>query len=252
MKKILILPLFFCLISPLWGNIAPKPEMEFSFVYQTDEKPAISPLLSEQIQCEDNQCLRSSPLGVYGIQKLYCNSEGCFSIAYAYAPYQKLIIAFEDGTKKESNVFSAPDTLRSHFTVYVGKENLKVEPSLSETVNRSWARKDAWVSLGIVLFLELLAAAAYLSYRKKSFTILYSVGIANLITTTASWLFLALYVKETAFLWIFCLLAETLIVRFMNPHKISIQDAFMLSVATNVTSYSLGMIISFLLAPLLF
>lgn len=81
---------------------------------------------------------------------------------------------------------------------------------------------------------------------------MYSVGIANLLTTAVSWLILAKYVKETAFLWIFCLLTETLIVRLMNYRKISLKESFMLSLATNVTSYSLGMIISFMLAPLFF
>ena len=252
MKKLLMLSLFFCLFAPAWGNISPKPEMEFSFIYQTADKPAIDPQLSEQIQCQDNQCIESKPLGIYGLQKLYCKADGCFSIAYAYDPYQKLIISFADGTKKESNVFAAPGTLRSHFNVYVNPTDLTVEIAPKSTDSRAWVRKDAWVSLAIILLLELFAAAAYLSYREKSFTILYSVGLANLLTTAVSWLLLALYVKETAFLWIFCLVAEALIIRLMNPRKISFQDSAMLSLVTNVTSYSLGMIFSFLLAPLIF
>ena len=252
MKKLLVLTLFFCLFSPLWADVSPKPEMEFSFIYNTAEKPAIDPLHSEQIQCRDNQCIESNPLGVYGLQKLYCQADGCFSIAYNYDNYQKLIISFADGTTRESNVFAAPDTLRAWFNVYVDDEGLTVAPSAEKAGSRAWARRDAWVSLGLILVLELLAAAAYLSYRKKSFTILYSVGLANLITTSLSWLFLVRYVKETAFLWLFCLLAETLIIRLMNPRKISLNDSFMLSLTANVTSYSLGMIISFMLAPLIF
>ncbi len=252
MKKLFLLTLFCCVFSPLWANVSPKPEMEFSFVYQTADQPAIDPLHSEQIQCQDNQCLESKPLGVYGLQKLYCKERSCFSIAYDYATYQQLIIAFEDGTKKQSNVFASPDTLRSHFNVYVTENDLKVEPSAAPTDRRSWARKDAWLSLGIVLVLELLAAAAYLFYREKSFTILYSVGLANLITTALSWMLLVRYVGDTAVLWVFCLIAEALIMRLMNPRKISFKDACMLSLTTNVTSYSIGMIISFLLAPYIF
>ena len=252
MKKIFLLALFFCLFSPLWADVSPKPEMEFSFIYNTAEKPAIDPLHSEQIQCRDNQCLESKPLGVYGLQKLYCQPDGCFSIAYDYDNFQKLIIAFEDGTTRESNVFAAPDRLRARFNVQVEEDALTVTPSAQQTGSRAWARRDAWISLGLILMLELLAAAAYLSYRKKSFTILYSVGVSNLVTTALSWLFLVRFVKETAFLWLFCLLAETLIIRLMNPRKISLKDALMLSLTTNVTSYSLGMILSFLLAPLIF
>lgn len=252
MKKLLILPLFFCLFSPLWADVSPKPEMEFSFIYQTQDKPAIDPLHSEQIQCEDNQCMENKPLGVYGLQKLYCRPDGCFSIAYAYDNYQKLIVSFADGSTKESNVFASPNTLRARFNVYVQDDGLQVELSPEQADSRAWSRKDAWFSLALILILELLAATAYLSYNQKSFTILYSVGIANLLTTAVSWLILAKYVKETAFLWIFCLLTETLIVRLMNYRKISLKESFMLSLATNVTSYSLGMIISFMLAPLFF
>ena len=252
MKKLLVLTLFFCLFSPLWADVSPKPEMEFSFIYNTAEKTPIDALHSEQIQCRDNQCIESKPLGVYGLQKLYCQPDGCFSIAYSYDNYQKLIIAFSDGTTRESNVFAAPDRLRARFNVYVNEDDLTVKPSAQKADSRAWARRDAWVSLGLILIIELLAAAAYLSYRKKSFTILYSVGVSNLVTTALSWLFLVRFVKETAFLWLFCLLAETLIIRLMNLRKISLYDSFMLSLTTNVTSYSLGMILSFLLAPLIF
>ncbi len=252
MKKLFLLILFLCPLFPLWGNVSPKPEMEFSFVYQTAEQPAINPQLSEQLQCQDNQCIESKPLGIYGLQRLYCKKDACFSIAYDYAHFQKLIITFADGTQKQSNIFAAPGTLRAHFTVYVQDNGLTVTLADTKTDNRSWARKDAWISLLIILVLELMAAMAYLSYRGKSFTVLYSVAVANLITTAISWLLLVKYVNETAFLWVFCLLAETLLVRLMNPRKISLKDAFMLSIATNVTSYSLGMILSFMLAPLIF
>ncbi len=252
MKKLFLLPLFFCLFAPLWGNVSPKPEMEFSFIYNTEAKPLIDPLHSEQIQCTDNQCIESKPLGVYGLQKLYCSAGTCFSIAYEYDNYQKLIIAFMDGSKRQSNVFAAPDTLRARFNVFVDQDKLTVEPSGTASGSAAWARRDAWVSLAIILLLELLAATAYLMYAQKSFTILYSVAVANLFTTAASWLFLANYVKETALLWIFCLVTEALIIRLMNRRKISLRDSFFLSLTINVTSYSLGIMISFLLAPLIF
>lgn len=252
MKKLLLFIFTFFCFCPAWADVSPKPEMEFSFIYETATKPAIDPLHSEQIQCEDNQCISAKPLGSYGLQKLRCTENTCFSIAYDYEPFQKLVIAFADGSKRESQVFAAPDTLRAHFNVKVGADTLDVTPAgLAENVG-PWARRDAWTSLAVILILELLAAAAFLNYTQKSFTILYSVGLANLLTTAASWILLVRYVKETALLWIFCLLAETLIIRLMNRKKISLHDAFMLSLTTNVTSYSLGLMISFVIAPLLF
>jgi hypothetical protein len=226
--------------------------MAFSFIYNTEAKPLIDPLHSEQIQCKDNQCMEIKPLGKYGIQKLYCSAGSCFSIAYEYDDFQKLIIAFEDGTKRESNVFQAPDSLRSRFNVYVNEDKLIVEPTDLLPPASDWVRTDAWLSLGIILVLELLAAAMFLVYAQKPFTILYSVALANLLTTAFSWLILARHVKETAFLWFFCLLTETLIIRFMNKRKLSLKNSFLLSLAINVTSYSLGMIIAFWLDPLIF
>lgn len=73
-----------------------------------------------------------------------------------------------------------------------------------------------------------------------------------MLSTAAAWLIFVQFVKETALLWLFCLLAEALIIRLMNPRKMPIKDALMLSAVMNVTSYSLGMILSFWLAPLIF
>lgn len=252
MKKLLVLIAFFCAFCPLWANVSPKPEMEFSFIYNTQAKPLIDPVYSEQIQCADNQCIQQTPLGHYGIQKLYCGPGACFSVAYEYDNFQKLIIAFTDGTKKESNIFPAPDSLRSRFNVYVNDNGLTVEPTEVIPGTASWARTDAWVSLVIILVLEILAALAYLIYTQKPFTILYSVVVGNILSTAAAWVIFVQFVKETALLWLFCLLAEALIIRLMNPRKMPMKDALTLSVTMNVTSYSLGMIISFWLAPLIF
>ncbi|MBR4355333.1 MAG: hypothetical protein IKP96_01995 [Elusimicrobiaceae bacterium] len=252
MKKLFLLLLFIFPFTTAWSDVAPKPEMEFSFIYNTDQKSAIDPLHSEQIQCQDNQCLESNPLGHYGLQKLYCSAENCFSVAYKYSDFQKLVIAFEDGTKRESNIFPATHKLRARYNVYVDKDALTVKSSNVVPDLRAWARRDAIFSLIIILVLELLAAIAYLSYTQKSFTILYSVALSNVLTTLCSWVILAWYASDAALLWIFCVLAETVIVRLMNIKKISLKDSFILSIATNVTSYSIGMIISFWLAELIF
>lgn len=252
MKKLFILLLLLAPFFPAWADVSPRPEMDFSFIYNTDYKPLVSPALSEQIQCADNQCLESKPLGHYGLQKLYCSPGNCFSVAYEFADYQKLILAFEDGTRRESNIFPSAHKLRAHYNVHINANDLTVEltdtvPGLSE-----WARKDALFSLVLILLLELAAAVAYLIYTQKSFTILYSVAVANVITTFLSWMLLSRYMADGALLWVFCVLAETLILRLMNLKKLKLQNAFALSVAMNVTSYSLGMILSFWLAGLVF
>ncbi len=252
MKKLLLALSFLLILSPLWSGVSPKPEMNFAFVYQTEERPKILPFTSEQIQCSNNQCTQADPLGEYGIQKLYCQADGCFSIAYEYKPYQKLVIDFADGVKRESNVFRTPAKLRNSFSVFVREHDLRVEPSPKPQERNALLRVDAWASLIIILLTEILAAWAYLSYTGKSFRVIYSVVAANLITMPLSWQILCKVISRPALIWFFCLIFEGLFFWICNRRKLSLRNAFALSVAVNVTSYSIGAIISFILAPYLF
>lgn len=252
MKKILFFFTLLLAFAPAWGSVSPKPEMDFTFIYQTQDQPAILPDTSEQIQCNDNQCIESDPLGEYGLQRLYCKPDGCFSIAYEYNPYQKLIIDFSDGVKRESNVFRTPSKLRNSFNVIVRDRDLHVELSPKPQHFNALLRADAWASLIIILITEILAAFAYLSYTNKSYKIVYSVVLANLLTMPMSWQGLSRFVTEPAFIWLFCLVFEAGFVWLLNRKRLSMRNAFALSVTTNVTSYSIGMMISFLIAPLLF
>lgn len=252
MKKILLLIVFAFTALPLWADVSPKPEMEFTFIYRTAQTPSILPDASEQIQCKDNQCIQAQPLGTYGLQKLYCTPENCFSIAYEYDHYQKLIIGFADGSKRESNIFKTPDTLRSGFKVYVDDHALTVEPAPLENPSSILMRRDAWTSFIIILVLELAAAWAFLTYTDKPYRVLYAVAVSNIITMFVSWRFLAAYISETAFLWIFCFVFESVFIWLCNRKVLSWKEAGYLGLAANVTSYSLGMMISFYIAPWLF
>ncbi len=252
MKKLILSAVLVFAAAALWADVSPKPEMQFSFIYNTQTHPRIAPDASEQIQCQDNQCMEPKPLGTYGLQKLYCSAEKCFSIAYGYAPYQKLIIGFEDGSKKESQIFKTPSALRSSFDVYVEKDGLTVALSPEQKPYSNITRKDAWASLLIILILELAAAWASISYMHKPLRILYAVAAANVLSMFATWFFLAGYIRETAFLWIFCLLFESVFIWLFNRKYLTLTNSFNLSLAMNVTSYSLGMMISFWIAPWLF
>lgn len=252
MKKILFFALLVLTVAPLQAGIAPKPEMDFALIYATENKPAVLPATSEQIQCEDNQCLQSDPLGEYGIQKLYCKASGCFSIAYEYAPFQQLVLDFSDGKKRASNVFHTPNKLRNSFTVLVRENDLQVTLSARPQNFNALLRADAWMSLIIILLLEMIAAWAYLKYTGKNFRVLYAVVLANLITMPLSWQVLGTLVTEPWFIWFFCLIFEALFIWLFNRKRLRARDAFELSFAINVTSYSIGMILSFLIAPYLF
>lgn len=253
MKKLF---LTFCALlfsAALWAGVAPTPEMDFSFIYNTAQKPAILADYSDQFQCADSLCSEPRPLGRYGLQKLYCTKASCFSIAYDYNRHQKLSIGFADGVQRQSNVFISPGMLRSSYNVYVNDNGLQVEQIKTPltTVNVV-LRTDAWVSLIIILLLESLAAFAYLRYTNKKYSIIYSVVIVNFLTLPISWMFLSRYINETSFLWLFCFVFEALFIWAFNRRKIHFYDSLMLSLATNVTSYSVGMMLSFWLAPLIF
>ena len=113
-------------------------------------------------------------------------------------------------------------------------------------------RRDAWTSFIIILVLELAAAWSFLTYTDKPYRVLYAVAVSNIITMFVSWRFLAAYISETAFLWIFCFVFESVFIWLCNRKVLSWKEAGYLGLAANVTSYSLGMMISFYIAPWLF
>lgn len=252
MKRILSLCAVLLFASAAWAGISPKPQMNFNFIYNISPAPEISVDLSEQIQCSDSLCLEEKPIGEEGIQKLYCTAANCFSVAYEYDYFQKLVIYFTDGTKRESNVFKTPGKLHSAFNVYVNENSLTVEETALPKRINLLLRTDAWISLVLLLVLELLAASAFLIYTQKSFSILYSVVGANILTVAISWLFLSNIFTGTAVIWLFSLVFEALFVWAVNRRKINLYDSGILSLATNVTSYSVGMMLSYAISLFLF
>ena len=249
MKKIL-LTFYFCALAGWAEAISPNPQMDFSFVFNTSSPLTIDVVRSEQLQCTDSLCLSAKPLGDYGAQRMDCTATACRSVAYEYEPFQKLIITFSDGITRESDVFPAPKTLRTAFNVVVEPDKLHVHQVPGQLESPVWKQADAWQALFLILLLEIFAAAAYLRYSKKTLTILYSVALANLLTTAVSWYWLARYVRGGFLLWIFCVFAETLIIKMFNRQRMSLKDSFVLSLVINITSYTLGMIIAFAISQL--
>ena len=248
MKKLTLLALLVALFTPAWADITPKPEIQFSFIYNTDNKPLINPTHSEQIQCKDSLCMQSEPLGSYGKQKLYCSAGTCYAIAYKFDPYQKLSIAFTDGSVRESNIFPVGKDLFNRYNVYVERNSLLVEPSGYEPGLLEHGHGNMWLALLLILILELVAALAYLIYTQKSFVVLYSVAVVNILTTLLGWTILPHFISSTFILWFFCAVSEALCIWAVNRKYLTLEDAAKLSLIMNVTSYSLGMIFAFMIA----
>jgi len=250
MKKILLALTAFLISLSAWAEVAPLPEVQFSFIYNTEQKPLINPTASEFIECKDRLCAQTEPLGTYGSQRMECGPGACRAMGYDFEPFARLIISFEDGSTRMSNVFEISNKLIHKFNVYVNQGNLVVEPVDTPSIESLWSRPQAWGALALILILELLCAAAFILYTKKRFTILYGVAIANVITAVITWSFLVHYVAQSALWWLFGVVLEAILIRLINHKDISLKDASILSIMANVTSYTLGMIISFIIAQM--
>ncbi len=248
MKKILFVLAALIACVPAGADVNPLPEIQFHFIYNTDKHPLINPQGSELLQCKDRLCTENAPLGVYGAQKLTCGPGACEAVAYDFEPFQQLIVAFEDGSTRTSNVFSVKDTLITQVNVWVEENSLHVEPVNTPPNEPLYKRPQMWGSLALILVLELLCATAFIFYQQKRFTILYGVAVANVLTTAITWGFLVHYVAQSALLWIFCVLAEAGLIALINRKDITLKESVTLSIMMNVTSYTLGMILSFMLA----
>lgn len=250
MKKILLTLTVFLVTFPLWAEVSPLPEIQFNFIYNTEQKPLINPSASELVECKDRLCIQTEPLGTYGSQRLACGPGTCVATAYEFEPFARLIMSFEDGSTRISNIFSVSNELIHKFNVYVNQDNVAVEAIDTPPTESLWSRPQAWGALALILVLELLCAAAFILYTKKRFSILYGVAIANVVTVTITWSLLVHYVSQSALWWLFGVVLEALLIRLINHKDISLKDATILSILTNVTSYTLGMIISFAIAQM--
>ncbi|MBP5429344.1 MAG: hypothetical protein J6Y25_00430 [Elusimicrobiaceae bacterium] len=250
MKKIALILLTVLAYLPGWATITPLPEIQFDLIYNTQGHPLIQPTQSELVLCQDRLCMQAAALGTYGAQKFSCGPGACHATAYEFSPFARLVLMFEDGSVRTSQIFSIPDGLITPFNVYVNDKELSVQAVDAPPHEFLWKRPQAWGSLVLILILEVLCAAAYVLYTKKSFAILYGVAIANVVTTFITWGFLAHWITQSALLWVFCVVVEAVLIGLINRKDLLPKEAALLSVIVNVTSYTLGMIISFTLAQI--
>lgn len=250
MKKLLLILTAFFAVSPLFADIAPTPQIIYNFNYLNSAPLTIDPDNSEQIQCSDNQCLKAAPLGKYGIQKLYCNPNSCFAFAYEFEPYQKLIIKFSDGKKRETDVFKMPHGLRNAIQINVGEDSLQAIPLPQKPKKDGISNYYMLISLTTTIALEILAGFLYLLSGGLPLTILLYLLGANLLTIPFTWWVLSDVVSNMAFLWTFNFVFELLFIYILAKRKISFMDTAGLVLMANVTSYAFGLLITFMLASI--
>jgi hypothetical protein len=114
-----------------FADLGPKPQMDFKIVYKISQPVSI--VDAKLLQCQDSLCVQSAPLEDLGPQNFSCADivEGgkaiggtCQSMAYGYAPYQKLVITFSDKVR-ESNIFQRRN-FREEYHVDVLDEKMIV------------------------------------------------------------------------------------------------------------------------------
>lgn len=125
------------------SDIGPKPEMAFAFRFPPGNDITI--VRGELLQCEAADCADAQPLPELGPQGFSCDETSCHSMAYGYAPFNRLRIEFSDGRVRESNSFTH-DTLSVGYQVTVGEEDLAVTGASSRF------RPNAVLLLAFIIF----------------------------------------------------------------------------------------------------
>ena len=106
------------------ADAGPHPSMQFLFTTRITPAPAI--LSGQLLECQDQACLQSGSLPELGPQRFECQVSTCYSSAYTYSPYHRLIIAFSDGVTRRSNVFTRR-AFAANYLVTIQEEGLAVE-----------------------------------------------------------------------------------------------------------------------------
>lgn len=247
MKKLFLFTLCMFAALTLKADISPEPQISYIFKYSNDEALKIVPQGSEQFQCADTLCSNPEPLGIYGLQKLYCGETECHSISYEFKPFQKLVVEFSDGKTRESQIFNAPSKTRSAMQVNVKEDRLEVIPLAHITPSEKIPAKYIIATFISILILEILAAILFLWAGELPYSILGYVLAANIISIPLNWWVLSNYINNNAVLWTIASFFELLFIYFLNKKKINFKKTAALVLFANVTSFSVSMIVAYAL-----
>ncbi|MDR0953293.1 MAG: hypothetical protein LBM71_03790 [Elusimicrobiota bacterium] len=250
MKKLFFILAAFFITMPLWADIAPQPQITYKFNFVDTAPVDIDPAKSEEFQCADTTCLTPVPLGKYGMQKLTCAKDYCYSVLYQFEPFQKLIIGFTDGSVKETQVFTSPSKIRNTVQINVGKNGLTATVLPDTKAQDHLPKSYTLTAFSITMILELLTAFIYLFIGGLSLSVLFYVAAANLITIPVNWFILSNYLPNQALLWVAAFVFELLFIYFLNKKRLTFKDSFGLTLTVNITSFALGMMLMYLLATI--
>ncbi len=223
------------------ADAGPKPSMTFTFAFPGEPVAIVE---AQMLECEDAACTRSKPLPELGPQGFRCASGECTSTAYGYAPYHKLVIRFDDGTR-ESNVFGKR-AFAARYRVTVSDSGLEVKEVYGPLDLCCPVNLCLGSSLATIL-LETLVAGAYLAAFRVPRAFLGWVPLASLFTLPVVWLLapqagsnasLALGVAEA-----FAVLFEGGFVYVMGRRAAPLKHILAMSLAMNTASFAVGLLL---------
>ena len=118
-----ILLMFMALVhmQEVQADIGPKPTVDFLIA----ENSGLQLIRGELLQCGQADCSDARPLERVGPQRFGCTNEGCFGMAYGFAPYMQLRLAFENGKQLTNPVFQKK-AFDARFSVIVTGETIHV------------------------------------------------------------------------------------------------------------------------------
>jgi len=107
------------------ADIGPKPTMDVAVAFAGREPFDLSPMVL--LQCDRSDCADAKPLAPLGPQRFVCDPDqhACHSIAYGYAKYFALEIAFPDGKTVRSSVLPKIE-FKGRYRAEVSKTGLTV------------------------------------------------------------------------------------------------------------------------------
>jgi hypothetical protein len=113
-------------LQPALADTGPKPTMDFTFI-QAIPGPQLTITDGTLYECQQSDCSDAQPLKKnMGPQRFRCEASSCNSLAYGYAPYHRIEIAFSDGKTRRSNIFQTAG-FDSSYKVTIRPDDLLVE-----------------------------------------------------------------------------------------------------------------------------
>lgn len=154
----------------LMADIGPKPTADFEIEYQIEPVPD---LLSYALYlCRDAGCTDAYMLEEAGPQHFSCDQDTCTSMAYGYTDEMYIVLEFDDGVSRASNIFTK-DHFNAEYRITVNHTDLMVEETGGNNsgslgpIGGGILIFTILAGCGVVVFIGLIVLAVVLIMRNS-------------------------------------------------------------------------------------